>query len=181
MAGATVRLDLAEGKLREALTGPAGLAYRYVTTLTNDIRNRAVLHTPVDTGRLRGSLTQASAVTVTADGWKVEGRVGTDVEYAVYVHEGLTDRDVHVSEHTVRAHVIKAHNVAARTQLGYSVPAKGNRAAYEVSAHGVRAHRVAARTQLSHTVPAHTRHQHARKGRPFLWQAMEEVWTERGL
>lgn len=175
MAGTTVRLDLAEARLREALTGPAGMAYRYVTTTTNDIRNLAVQYTPVDTGRLRGSLAQATAVKVNTTGWTVTGTVGTDVDYAVYVHEGLTDRDVVVRAHDVRSHTIKAHRVAARTQLGYTVPAKGERAAYEVKAHTVKAHRVAARTQLSHTVPAHTRHQRARAGRPFLRQAMDEV------
>lgn len=170
---ASVRVELNQAELDRALVGSTGLVTRYVQTTTSRIRNRAVLYAPVRTGNLRGSITQA----VVRDRGDVVGLVGTPVEYAVDVHEGHPAGQVQVREHQVRAHMIKAHKVATRTQLAYTVPAKGDRAAYTVAAHTVKAHRVAARTQLASTRSAHTRNVSARAGRPFLRRALHDVLT----
>lgn len=55
-----------------------------VTDMCMDIRNKAVENCPVDDGPLRASITEE--VQPVSDG--VEGAVGTDNEYAIYVHEG---------------------------------------------------------------------------------------------
>jgi phage gpG-like protein len=83
---ATHRVVLATGELHAALTGPTGLVTRYVLRKTSDIRNRAVLYCPVDTGHLRNSITEA----VRTDGQRVIGTVGTNVVYSLPVHEGRT-------------------------------------------------------------------------------------------
>lgn len=172
---AEVRVDLATAKLQRALGGSNGMVTRYVIRLTREIRNRAVLYCPVDTGNLRASIVTAVSSPLAGAGLIIEGTVGTPVEYAVVVHEGRKAGVEQVAAHTVRSHRIKAHTVAARTQLSYTVPAKGGRAGYTVRAHTIKKHRVATRTQLSHTVPAHTRTVSAREGRPFLRRAMNEV------
>lgn len=169
---ATARVELARAELEAKLAGPGGLVTRYVLRVTREIRNRAVLYCPVDTGNLRASIVTALDAPV---GLVVRGTVGTPVEYALVVHEGRKAGTETVAEHTVRSRKIRAHTVAARTQLGYTVPAKGGRKAYTVAAHTVKKHRVAARTQLTHTVPAHTRTVGARAGRPFLRRAMQDV------
>lgn len=169
------RVEISEDRLRAALTGPDGDVTRYVLRVTRNIRNRAVLYCPVDTGNLRASIATGA---VRTEGSSVVGTVGTPVEYAAAVHEGVRAQTVTVAEHTVRAHEIKAHTVAARTQQSFTVPGKGGRPAYTVAAHTIREHQVYARTQLGHTVPAHTRAIKARAGRPFLRQAMEDVLGE---
>ncbi|MDO4549112.1 MAG: HK97 gp10 family phage protein [Clostridia bacterium] len=49
-----------------------------------DIEGRAVDYCPIDDGLLSGSITSD----VRTDGGFVYGRVGTNIEYAPYVHEG---------------------------------------------------------------------------------------------
>lgn len=61
--------------------GPLG---KYMATLCALIETAAKGHCPVDTGRLRSSITHR----VEADGGEIVGVVGTSVEYAIYVHEG---------------------------------------------------------------------------------------------
>jgi hypothetical protein len=115
---ATVRLEMSQGRLQAALTSPGvGLVYRFTDDLTTDIRTLAVLYAPVRTGRLRGSITP----TVTVRGMVVEGRVGSDVNYAAAVHEGVRNRQVPVQAHGVRAHTrkgsaVRAYTVSAHTR-----------------------------------------------------------------
>jgi phage gpG-like protein len=81
---AEARLQITQQRLTAALTGPGGMVTQYVLRQTSQIRNRAVLYCPVDTGNLRNSIVTA----LRADGTTVVGTVGTPVEYAAAVHEG---------------------------------------------------------------------------------------------
>lgn len=170
---ATVRLQLATDELARQFGGPTGMAARWLNDRLTDIRNLGVLYSPVDTGRLRGSITVSQRATG-AGGLVLEGRVGTDVNYAVYVHEGVTERDVTVHGHTVRAHTVRRHKVAQRAVPARHVTTRTGRT-YHVPEHSIGAHTVYARSRLQHVRGTYTRHQHARTGRPFLRTAMEQV------
>lgn len=141
----TARLTLAEDQLRVQLVGPGGVVTKYVIRQIRKIRNRAVLYCPVDTGNLRASITSATST----EGMFVVGRVGTPVNYAAAVHEGLTARQVPVQAHAVKGYTIRAHD-----NRGRAVPTM---------------------SRLPSTRAAHTRSQKARAGRPFLRKAMTEV------
>lgn len=165
---ATVRLEIAQEQLRRALTGPNGSVTRYVMRTTRQIRNKAVMYCPVDTGNLRASITHAVSSDVAGRGMVVVGRVGTPVEYALAVHEGVKAQTVTVAAHQVKAHTVKAHEVRARRgrkRASKAGPRQAPRAAYTVRAHTVRAH-----TRASYTMEVK-----ARAGRPFLRRALEEV------
>ena len=77
MARSSVRYDA----LRLLVRRPDGDAMAWLLRLGYRIRNNAVVRCNVDTGRLRTSL----QVVLTPE---PSVRVGTDVEYARYVHEG---------------------------------------------------------------------------------------------
>jgi phage gpG-like protein len=79
-----VRVQVSEAEVRRLLTGPSGLATRYVMRKTDQIVNRARMYCPVDTGNLRSSIVAA----VREENGRVVGLVGTPVEYAAAVHEG---------------------------------------------------------------------------------------------
>lgn len=85
------RVEISEDRLRAALTGPDGDVTRYVLRVTRNIRNRAVLYCPVDTGNLRASIATGA---VRTEGSTVVGTVGTPVEYAIYVHEGTAPHEI---------------------------------------------------------------------------------------
>lgn len=70
--------------LREALEGPGGLVYRDVLRRSNRVLNSARRNCPTDEGRLKASL----AMEIRTEGTAVVGRVGTNLTYALYVHEG---------------------------------------------------------------------------------------------
>ncbi len=55
-----------------------------VTRACQDMEDEAVVRCPVDTGDLAQSITAQ----ITDQGDRVEGVVGTGIDYAVYVHEG---------------------------------------------------------------------------------------------
>ncbi len=61
-----------------------GPVFRFVHDLTEEVRNAAVRRAPRDTGLLATSLEATTNVV----GSTIVGRVGTRVEYAIYVHEG---------------------------------------------------------------------------------------------
>jgi phage gpG-like protein len=79
-----VRVQIAEAEVHRLLLGPTGLATKYVMRKTDQILNRARLYCPVDTGNLRASLTTA----IRTQGNTVTGLVGSDVEYALPLHQG---------------------------------------------------------------------------------------------
>src|SRR5262245_30728042 len=70
--------------LRALVDSPNGPVWRMLLLVGVRIRNGAVDRCNVDTGRLRSSITGP----VPASGANPTVRVGTDVDYAVYVHEG---------------------------------------------------------------------------------------------
>lgn len=67
--------------IRRMVNSPSGGVWRFMFRLGYRIRNNASVRCNVDTGRLRASL-----FVVMLPGPTV--RVGSDVTYAVYVHEG---------------------------------------------------------------------------------------------
>jgi hypothetical protein len=77
-----IRID--EAELRELLYGPAGPVVREVRRVTNRTLNTAKRYAPVDEGTLRASLQG----TVEVSGPLVIGRVGSHLEYALFLHFG---------------------------------------------------------------------------------------------
>lgn len=77
-----VRIDGAA--LERMLRAPEGLVARDLLRRANRVANTARLLCPVDTGRLRGSIT-AQLVETSVGPAAV---VGTNVEYAQFVHDG---------------------------------------------------------------------------------------------
>jgi hypothetical protein len=94
MARASVHVALSRATLNAVGAQDAG---KLVVKTTLRVLNRAKILTPVDTGNLRASLTQV----VTITGSEVVGRVGTNVNYAIFVHEGT------------RPHIIRAKHAGA--------------------------------------------------------------------
>lgn len=82
MAVTSVRLyPAALKKLLESESGAVGLN---LLKRVNRVKNGARARCPVDTGNLRGSI--ASEIRQSSTG--LVGRVGSNVPYAIYVHEG---------------------------------------------------------------------------------------------
>lgn len=78
------RLDLNNSEIRRLLTGPVGPVLRFVRSVARRVRTRAVLKSPVDTGRLRSAHREEVGVRF----GRVYGFVTNDVEYAESVHNG---------------------------------------------------------------------------------------------
>lgn len=70
--------------LAELLSSPNGAVGKDLTRRTIKVNNRAKQLCPVDTGRLRASISWR----MERDGDQVVGVVGTNVEYAAYVELG---------------------------------------------------------------------------------------------
>ena len=86
MVRVLARVQINQAELQRQLSGPAGMLTQYVMRQTSQVRNRAVMYCPVDTGNLRASITTA----VYSEGDSVVGLVGTGVHYGLAVHEGYT-------------------------------------------------------------------------------------------
>lgn len=71
-------------ELNDMLRSQNGAVGRAMVRHGQKVLNRAKTLCPVDTGRLRGSI----AMEVGIEGDEVTVRVGTNVEYARYVHDG---------------------------------------------------------------------------------------------
>lgn len=115
----SVRLQLDQATLQRDLTGPNGMATQYVLRKTSEIRTRAVLYCPVQTGNLRNSITSA----VRSDGMLVIGTVGTPVDYAMAVHEGTSGRPQRVGPYSARGrsgrtYMVPAHMRTPRPRQG---------------------------------------------------------------
>lgn len=80
------RVVLNDSELKTLLDSPDGATGQYLVRKSQQVLNKARSLCPVDTGNLRGSLTYE--VTRTGVGGKLGARVGTNVPYAIYVHEG---------------------------------------------------------------------------------------------
>jgi hypothetical protein len=81
-----VRLDGAA--LTALLRGTQGLVAKDLTLKAQTVTNEAKRGCPVDTGRLRSSIRYA----IFTDSEGVYAQVGSDVEYALFVHEGVRGR-----------------------------------------------------------------------------------------
>jgi hypothetical protein len=82
-ANVTYRLDTSA--LAAILTGPDSGTFRELRRRGNRVLSSAVRRCPVDEGRLRGSLTLEMRQTT---GGVPVARIGSNLEYAIYVHEG---------------------------------------------------------------------------------------------
>ena len=78
------RFEPDQGGLHALLESPQGDVARDITRRTLKVERAAKRLAPVDTGRLRSSITH----TVEADGQGVVGIVGSDVEYAPHQEFG---------------------------------------------------------------------------------------------
>lgn len=70
--------------LYQMLSGPSGPVWRDIHRRGNAVLNRARVLCPVDEGRLRASL----SLEMRREGDEAVARVGTNLEYGLYVHEG---------------------------------------------------------------------------------------------
>lgn len=80
----TGRVIINDQALRDMLMGQNGAVVKAMYDIGRQIQNEAKRRCPVDEGRLRSSITN----TVTVQGPQIIVRVGTVVEYALYVHNG---------------------------------------------------------------------------------------------
>lgn len=78
------------GALSTLLRGPSGGVARDLGRRAIRVESRAKALCPVDTGRLRSSITWKLG----SDFVGLYALVGTNVEYAVYVHEGTRPHDI---------------------------------------------------------------------------------------
>lgn len=84
MASASIHHNLDPAAFIALLKGSNGAANRKVQTDTNKVLNLARRNCPVDKGPLRASLTGE----ISAVGDVLIGRVGSNLSYAIHVHEG---------------------------------------------------------------------------------------------
>jgi len=74
-----------EAELRNLLAGNKGAVWQDINRRGNRVLNGAISACPYDKGTLRQSLTKEM---LTEDGMPV-ARIGTNIEYAIFVHEGV--------------------------------------------------------------------------------------------
>jgi hypothetical protein len=138
-------LVLNQAALKELMSGPSGLVYQDINRRTNATLRTARNKCPVDEGRLRSSL--ASEIRV--QGSVVVGRVGTNLDYALWVHEGT----------------------GIYAGRGYITPKRGKFLSWPVknnSGQGARRYKGGATAQY-----AFAKKVKGVPGRPFLRQALE--------
>lgn len=70
--------------LYQLLSGPQGAVWQDIHRRGNRVLNKARVLCPVDEGRLRASL----ALEMRREGDEAVARVGTNLDYGLYVHEG---------------------------------------------------------------------------------------------
>ena len=78
----SVKID--QSALKALMASPQGPVWIDIQRRTNRVMNQARRNAPVDEGRLRASI----AMEMRSQNGSPVGRVGTNVEYALYVHEG---------------------------------------------------------------------------------------------
>lgn len=74
-----------QGAIDRLLRSPSGPTGQLLTRIGMQVQNRARSAAPVDTGRLRASIQMTP---VQLSGSTLTVRVGSNVNYAVWVHEG---------------------------------------------------------------------------------------------
>ena len=82
--GAIVTIKINQSELRGLVQDPAGGVYRDLNRRLNRVRTQAKRLAPVDLGILRGSIDQE----IQKQKGTIVGRVGTNVEYAIYQELG---------------------------------------------------------------------------------------------
>lgn len=138
------------------LTGAQGPVVRGVADVCRRVANEGKRRCPVDEGRLRASIDWA----VTTHGTTILGTVGTDVDYAVYVHEGT-------GLYGPRKRLIRP--VSARA-LSW-VPRTGGQG----SRTGGQGSRTGGRKTARETRRVTVRYTRGMRPRPFLREALEAV------
>jgi phage gpG-like protein len=78
------KFRLNESEVRKLLSSPGGGIYGDIQRRGNRVLNKARVLCPVDQGQLRASLAMEMNV---VDGNPI-ARIGTNVKYAIFVHEG---------------------------------------------------------------------------------------------
>lgn len=81
--GVTVQID--QQALNHFLKSPGGDVGKSILRIGNRVKSEAQALCPVDTGRLRSSI---SLVVGHTAGGELDVTIGTNVEYAMWVHEG---------------------------------------------------------------------------------------------
>jgi hypothetical protein len=84
MPAGGVRIEYSSGGIRNLMAAPNGGIVVYMHRQGEKVRNAARRNAPVDTGRLRGSITSE----MRRDGNRVTVRIGSNLPYAVYTEEG---------------------------------------------------------------------------------------------
>ena len=84
MATAEVSFTFDAAAMQAYMTGENGAAFTAVRSHGNRVLNLAIAKCPVDEGRLRGSLT----LEMRSEGGLPIARVGSNLPYARYVHDG---------------------------------------------------------------------------------------------
>lgn len=80
-------VTLSRTEILNLLASPNGPVYNDIKRRANRIQNTARRLCPADTGRLRQSI----SVEMGSIGKDVVARVGTNLEYGLYIHEGTAD------------------------------------------------------------------------------------------
>ena len=81
---ASPRVVIKDREMQALLEGPNGPVGKDLIRRCIKVQNKARTLAPVDTGNLRGSITYE----VAKKGRNLVGFVGTNVPYAIFVHEG---------------------------------------------------------------------------------------------
>lgn len=76
--------QLDEAQLRQLFTSPKGPVYQVLFRTGNQVLNQAKIKAPVDQGQLRASI----LLEMDQENGAPVARVGTNVRYALFVHEG---------------------------------------------------------------------------------------------
>ena len=84
MSGVDITVTFDRSEWLSLLRSPVGPVFRDLQLRGTAVKNRAQRLCPVDNGRLKKSIEVEMAV----EGGVPVARVGTNVEYALYVHEG---------------------------------------------------------------------------------------------
>lgn len=79
-----ITFTLDADQMRRLLEGPEGPTAKYLAKRVISVERKAIHLCPVDTGRLRASISSL----VTEDAKGLLGIVGTNVEYAIFVEFG---------------------------------------------------------------------------------------------
>lgn len=81
---ASVRIHIREDEIRKMFADPKGTLARGVLKMSLKVERKAKRNVKVDTGRLRSSI---STIVIIRGGIPI-GRIGTNVKYAYWVHQG---------------------------------------------------------------------------------------------